>query len=76
MIATVKIYNFKRNKYDICVIGGAGRVGLPLSIAFAEKGKKVVMLDSNKNALATINSGIMTFLEEGCEEKLGGGNFC
>ena len=51
-------------------------MGLPLSIAFAEKGKKVVMLDSNKNALATINSGIMPFLEEGCEEKLGGGNFC
>jgi UDP-N-acetyl-D-mannosaminuronate dehydrogenase len=30
------------SKYDICIVGGAGHVGLPLSLAFAEKGKYVV----------------------------------
>jgi UDP-N-acetyl-D-mannosaminuronic acid dehydrogenase len=58
------------SKYDICIIGGAGHVGLPLSIAFAEKGKRVVILDINKAALDVINKGVMPFLEEGCEEKL------
>lgn len=58
------------SNYDICVIGGAGHVGLPLSIAFAEKGKSVVILDINKAALDRINQGVMPFLEEGCEEKL------
>ncbi|MGA2526748.1 MAG: nucleotide sugar dehydrogenase [Smithellaceae bacterium] len=58
------------SSYDICIIGGAGHVGLPLSIAFAEKGQKVMILDINKNALDTINCGKMPFLEEGCEEKL------
>lgn len=58
------------SNYDICIIGGAGHVGLPLSVAFAEKGKKVVILDINKDVLGTINRGIMPFLEEGCEEKL------
>jgi len=28
-------------EYDICTIGGCGHVGLPLSIMFASKGKKV-----------------------------------
>jgi UDP-N-acetyl-D-mannosaminuronic acid dehydrogenase len=27
-------------KYDICVVGGFGHVGLPLAIVFADKGKK------------------------------------
>ena len=57
-------------KYDICVIGGAGHVGLPLSIAFAEKGKSVVIFDINKAALDVINKGEMPFREEGCVEKL------
>jgi len=25
-------------KYDLCIIGGAGHVGLPLSVAFAHAG--------------------------------------
>ena len=28
-------------KYDVCVIGGCGHVGLPLAIAFASKGINV-----------------------------------
>lgn len=56
--------------YDVCVIGGGGRVGLPLSIAFADKGLKVVVYDTDKHKLQTINEGIMPFIEEGCDAKL------
>ena len=54
-------------KYDVCVIGGAGHVGLPLSIAFANKGKKVIIYDINEKAINEINSGKMPFLEENAE---------
>lgn len=57
-------------KYDICVIGGAGHVGLPLSLAFADKGKKVVIYDINKIGLDSINEGKMPFLENGAETVL------
>ncbi len=33
MKAQVRVYEM--NEYEICVLGGAGHVGLPLSIAFA-----------------------------------------
>ncbi len=56
--------------FDICVVGGCGRVGLPLSVAFADKGLKVVAYDLDKNKVDKVRSGIMPFLEEGCEEKL------
>ncbi len=53
--------------YDVCVIGGAGHVGLPLSVAFAAKGKRVIIYDTNEDALATISSGRMPFMEASCE---------
>jgi len=55
---------------DVCVIGGCGRVGLPLSIAFADKGLNVVIYDLDKDRRDKVKSGIMPFLEEGSEEKL------
>jgi UDP-N-acetyl-D-mannosaminuronic acid dehydrogenase len=54
-------------EYDVCVIGGAGHVGLPLSIAFAAEGKKVVIYDINEKALADICNGKMPFMDRGCE---------
>jgi UDP-N-acetyl-D-mannosaminuronic acid dehydrogenase len=56
--------------FDICVIGGCGRVGLPLSIAFADKGLNVVIYDLDKDRMDEISQGVMPFLEEGCPEKL------
>jgi len=56
--------------FDICVIGGCGRVGLPLSIAFADKGLNVVIYDLDKDRRDKVKDGIMPFLEEGSEEKL------
>src|SRR3989338_6590857 len=58
------------NKYDICVVGGGGHVGLPLSIAFAAKGKRVIISDTNKGALKTIGEGVMPFTENGADKIL------
>ena len=56
---------------DICVIGGCGRVGLPLAIAFADKGLNVLIYDLDRNRMEKVRNGVMPFLEEGCEQKLG-----
>jgi len=56
--------------HDICVVGGCGRAGLPLAIAFADKKQKVIVYDRSKSRVDKVNSGVMPFLEEGCDEKL------
>ena len=55
---------------DICTIGGCGHVGLPLSIMFASKGKKVCIYDINEESMNLVSKGIMPFKEEGAEEVL------
>ena len=57
-------------EFDVCVVGGAGHIGLPLSICFANEGLEVLIFDINKSALSTIGNGEMPFQEEGAEEKL------
>jgi UDP-N-acetyl-D-mannosaminuronic acid dehydrogenase len=57
-------------KYDICIVGGLGRVGLPLAVAFADKNLNVVIYDLDKTRAEIVKKGEMPFLEEGCEEKL------
>ncbi len=32
---------------DVCIVGGCGRVGLPLGIALASRGLSVVLYDIN-----------------------------
>ncbi|RJQ28506.1 MAG: nucleotide sugar dehydrogenase [Peptococcaceae bacterium] len=56
--------------FDIFTVGGCGRVGLPLSIAFAGKGLKVVVYDIDGKKISSVQKGIMPFLEEGCDERL------
>ena len=56
--------------FDLCVVGGAGHVGLPLSILFAVKGLRVIIYDINAEAMETIASGRMPFLERGAEPLL------
>jgi UDP-N-acetyl-D-mannosaminuronic acid dehydrogenase len=48
---------------DIVIIGGAGHVGLPLGLAFADKGKSVHLHDLNEESIATIRRGEMPFIE-------------
>lgn len=40
-------------------------MGLPLGIAFAEKGKNVCLYDLNEKAIQKINKGTVPFMEEG-----------
>ena len=67
-------------KYELCIIGGAGHVGLPLGVSFANGGVKTVLLDINKEALEKIQSGTFPFKERGGEEALKealqSGNIC
>ena len=51
-------------------MGGAGHVGLPLSIAFASKGQRVLVFDVNPSALEKISRGEMPFMEKGAEPVL------
>jgi len=55
------------NKYDVCIVGGAGHIGAPLAILFASKGLKVLIYDLNQRTMDIIASGKLPFLENGCE---------
>ncbi len=55
---------------DVVVIGGGGHVGLPLAIALADRGSRVVIYDLSERAVATINSGRVPFSEPGAEPVL------
>jgi UDP-N-acetyl-D-mannosaminuronic acid dehydrogenase len=55
---------------DVCVVGGCGHVGLPLSIAFALRGKRVAILDTDELAAKKIQQGEMPFVEEGGPQAL------
>ena len=52
-------------KADIAIVGGAGHIGLPLGILFANKGKKVILFDKDKKNIGKINNLLMPFMEEG-----------
>ncbi|MCP3965970.1 MAG: nucleotide sugar dehydrogenase [Lentisphaerae bacterium] len=54
-------------KNDICVVGGGGHVGLPLSVAFANEGKNVIIYDINTDVLKSIAKRELPFMEEGME---------
>ena len=52
----------------IVVIGGCGHVGLPLAMAFADRGCSVVSYDINPEAVKLVNSGQMPFMEPDADE--------
>ncbi|TMC34178.1 MAG: nucleotide sugar dehydrogenase [Chloroflexi bacterium] len=55
---------------DVCVVGGCGRAGLPLAIAFAKGGLRTAAYDVDKQRVATVSAGRMPFMEQGGEEAL------
>ncbi len=55
---------------DLTVVGGGGHVGVPLVLAFAEAGYRVNVHDINREALETLRSGRLPFIEYGGEELL------
>jgi UDP-N-acetyl-D-mannosaminuronic acid dehydrogenase len=56
--------------WDVVIIGGCGRVGLPLGIAFAARGLTVRLYDINAKAVDVVNSGTLPFAEDGAAEPL------
>src|SRR4051794_7808645 len=48
-------------RLDVVVLGGAGHVGLPLSLAFADAGLRVGIFDIDAAALERIGHGQMPF---------------
>ncbi len=50
---------------DVVIIGGGGHVGLPLAIAFADRGAKVAIYDVDPVAVQHVNAGQMPFEEPG-----------
>jgi UDP-N-acetyl-D-mannosaminuronic acid dehydrogenase len=55
---------------DIVILGGCGHVGLPLGLAFADRGQRVVLFDINAVAVEMVGAGRMPFREDGAEELL------
>ena len=55
---------------DVTVVGGAGHVGIPLVLAFAEAGLTVNVNDINRETLATLRSGKLPFIEYDAEPLL------
>jgi UDP-N-acetyl-D-mannosaminuronic acid dehydrogenase len=60
----------KKQRFDVCIIGGLGHVGLPLGLTLANRKKKVVLYDINKDTMALVSQGKMPFIESGAEKIL------
>ncbi len=60
----------KRAAGDIVIIGGCGHVGLPLGLAFAKAGRRVVALDIDEAKVKATRAGRMPFLDRGADELL------
>jgi UDP-N-acetyl-D-mannosaminuronic acid dehydrogenase len=55
---------------DVAVIGGCGHVGLPLAIAFADRGASVVIYDTNEAAVDLVNEASLPFDEPNAKDRL------
>jgi UDP-N-acetyl-D-mannosaminuronic acid dehydrogenase len=55
---------------DLVVVGGCGHVGLPLALAFADRGLRVDVYDIDPRAVDKVRSGTMPFDEPGAAEVL------
>jgi UDP-N-acetyl-D-mannosaminuronic acid dehydrogenase len=56
---------------DVAVVGGCGHVGLPLAVALADAGLKVLIYDTNSEAVNSVNSfGIPPFMERGLSQPM------
>ncbi len=55
---------------NISIVGGGGRVGLPLALVLVEQGFNVNIIDSDLGRVDQINNRIMPFTEVGAQEIL------
>jgi len=59
-----------KKDFDVCVVGGAGHVGLPLAIVLANKGMRVLIHDVNEKTMDIIRRGELPFMEHGAKPLL------
>jgi UDP-N-acetyl-D-mannosaminuronic acid dehydrogenase len=57
-------------EFDVAILGGCGRVGLPLGLVFAQSGATVALYDINVQAVSSVSGGRMPFDEPGAPELL------
>jgi UDP-N-acetyl-D-mannosaminuronic acid dehydrogenase len=55
---------------DVAIVGGCGRVGLPLGLVLAEAGCSVTLYDRDADAVDRVRAGKMPFWEDGADELL------
>jgi UDP-N-acetyl-D-mannosaminuronic acid dehydrogenase len=55
---------------DVVIVGGCGRVGLPLGLALASRGQSVVLYDLDAAAVEQVNAARMPFVEAGADNLL------
>lgn len=55
---------------DVCVVGGAGHVGAPLSVVFAMRGFSTLIYDTNGAAVHSLLGGQFPFIEKGGDQCL------
>lgn len=54
----------------VSIVGGAGRVGLPLALVLAKNGFKIQIIDLDYRKIELINNCMMPFSENGAQEIL------
>lgn len=52
---------------DVVIVGGCGHVGLPLAVALADRGARVIVYDINDQAIESVNAGRLPIHEPGAE---------
>src|ERR1022692_4450084 len=52
---------------DVVIVGGCGHVGLPLAVAFADRGSRVAIYDISEEAIESVNAGRLPFREPAAE---------
>jgi UDP-N-acetyl-D-mannosaminuronic acid dehydrogenase len=61
---------FSQFDRQLVVIGGCGHIGLPLGIAFADRGARVGIYDVSEFSVEMVNPGRLPFAEPGADEIL------
>lgn len=54
----------------VVIVGGGGRVGLPLALVLADSGFEAISLDTSEETVLSINSGQMPFAENNAQDLL------
>ncbi len=59
-----------KNKFKVSVVGGAGHIGLPLSLFISSFGHDVTIIDTNQKVLEGLKGGSLPFYEDSLDKYL------